>query len=242
MTKSIYRASLSRVALIGLTLALSACGSTESQPKPQAATLTIFVDSSASTAFISSPAYADAAIRRVGEAVMRQKLGDSVRIVNFGERSIDNAVDVFAETSGYSNRLPALRKHVTAKLKQVMDSNRQSGGQHATNISFSIENAHLTCTPDSRVVILSDGIAEDETYSVSRALITDEPVRLPKPAAPYLKNCAVEMIGIGIAPISSGQSVEVIRNDQLQRLKAGWSDYLSQAGVRPQDMSFISLL
>lgn len=208
----------------------------------QAAVDTIAFDGSSSTAFIASPAYGDAAIRRVSDLVKRQQLGDGVRIMAFGSRTSDNAVNVLSANSGYALRIPAMRKDVEARLAQMMAQARQRGGDSSTNILYALENAHVACTPRSRLVILSDGIEASESYSAASALSAGQPVQLPPPASPYLKGCAVEFIGIGVAPMGDGMDAETLPNAQLQALISGWRTYFEAAGVQPGDMTFTSIL
>src|ERR1700736_1919665 len=96
MTTVSWIKTLLVIILTGLSLALGGCQETtpkQGQTVPEAAVVTTFVDESASTAFITSPAYSDAAIKRVGQIVTRQQLGDEFRIVSFGSRTTDHALD-----------------------------------------------------------------------------------------------------------------------------------------------------
>ncbi|ESQ82999.1 hypothetical protein ABENE_20540 [Asticcacaulis benevestitus DSM 16100 = ATCC BAA-896] len=232
--------------MLPLTIALSACsgahGTTDTTVKPQAAELSIFVDGSRSTAFISSPAYADAAVSRTGDRVMQLKLGDSARIVSFGTRTTDNAIPALSIKSGYSMRLPAMRKHVEQALRDLMVRNRASGGQGSTDLTYSLENAAIHCTPHSHVAILTDGVAEAEGFSTSKALATGKPVHLPLPATAFMTGCSIEMIGIGMAPSGKGETAQTLPNDQVRRLEAGWAEYFKAAGVKPEDIRFASIL
>ena len=245
MTRVILTKAVPGFVLTGLAICLAGCNSTDATVEPlvrQAAEMTVMLDASASTAFIASPSYAEASVKRVGEATMRQELGDSFRIMNFGDRSAGNGVAIFKVKSGYAKRLPTVRRDMEAALQDQMAKNRQRGGDGSTNITFSLENAGIRCTPRSVVVVLTDGIAEDERFSATKALKAGQPVNLPPPASPFLRGCSVEMIGVGMAPAGIGQSAQTLPNDQVQHLIAGWREYLSAAGVRPEDMVFTSLL
>lgn len=245
MTRIPYSKPVGGLVLATLVAALGGCDAADAPkdgPLPQAAALTVLVDGSASTAFIASPAYGDAAVRRVGEAVTRQALGDRFRIVGFGSRQVENGVNVLTEESGYANRLPAVRGQVENSLRDLLAHNRQSGGQGSTNILYALENANPTCTPRSRIVILSDGIEDSETYSVNRVLAAGQPVRLPAPNTPYLRGCLVEFVGIGMAPQMGHGIAETLSNDQLKALTAGWRNYFIAAGVKPDAIRFTSIL
>lgn len=235
-----------RFAMFLAMLSLAGCGQGGNNPAgttPQAAVTTIGFDVSASTAFIKHPPYGDAAIRRVGEALREQQLGDKVRVLTMGSRTNDRAVQALALASDRRLRLPALHRQVEARLSELLAENRQTGGDGSTNILFALENAQPECTPRSKVVIVSDGIEESESYSVGAALASGQPVQLPPPSRRYLDGCEVEFIGIGIAaPTVNGQSLETLPNAQLQALIAGWRDYLVAAGASPAAIRFTSIL
>jgi hypothetical protein len=232
--------------IAALSLATAGCGETEKEaaaPTPQAAVVTIGFDVSGSTANIKSPSYGDAAIKRVGDAVMGQILGDKFRVVAIGSRTNNRAVQALSLASDRRLRLPAVRTQVEARLTELLAENRQNGGDGSTNILFALENAHPECTPRSEVVIVSDGMEDSESYSVAAALAAGQPVQLPPPSQRYLTGCAIEFIGIGIAaPTVNGQSQETLPNAQLQALIAGWRDYLVAAGVEPDAIRFTSIL
>lgn len=234
--------ALRQSALAALLLAVTGCGPSAAEsdkPKPQAGVDTIFADVSKSTDFINAPAYADAAIQRVGQDVMHGHLGDRVRIVAVGNRSADNAVDVLDERSGYKDRLPAVRKHVEAALTALYDRSRRTGGDGSTNILYALEEAHVECSPNSRIKILSDGIAEDERFSAGKALAAGQPVRLPPPSTPFLKGCgSIEFIGIGMA----SQGGQTMSEDRREALIAGWRAYLGAAGMPWSSIQFTSIL
>ncbi|MFZ5746914.1 MAG: hypothetical protein ACOY45_04565 [Pseudomonadota bacterium] len=232
-------AILSVAALGGCQQATSA----PDQPAPQAAVVTVFYDGSSSTAFVASPAYAEAAVKKVGQAVMDQRLGDEFRIVPFGSRTTDRSVAALSIASGYKLRLASARKQVESSLSGLLEQDRQTGGDGTTNLLYSLENAHPTCTSRSRIIILSDGIEESEAYSAGRALMAGRPVHLPSPGSAYLKGCSVMFIGIGVSPMGgSGQTAETLPSKQLASLISGWRIYLESAGVSPADMSFTSIL
>jgi len=232
-------------ALLPLVVILAGCSShaaRDEQPKSQAAEVTIKVDGSGSTALIAAPAYADAIVRRAGDEVMRAQLGDSVRITNFGDRRVDNAVPVLSLKSGYRLRLPALRKQVEASLADLMAKNRASGGQGQTDIVYSLSTSNITCTPRSKIVILSDMIQHDAKVDLGRDLAEGKALSLPKPASPFLTGCSVVVLGIGMAPFGGAKNAQTLPADQVQKLTAVWRDYFEAAGVRPEDMSFTSAL
>jgi hypothetical protein len=226
-----------------LGLALAGCHSPPSanRPPPQAAVMTVLVDSSSSTAFISSESYGDAATKRVGALVLAQQLGDEFRIVPFGSRTTDRALDAFSEASGYKRRLPAIRKDLEASLAELLAANRKGGGDGSTNLLFTLQNGGLSCTPRSRIVILSDGIEASETYAVAPSLAANKAVHLPAPSTPFLKGCSITFIGIGISPMGDGQA-ETLPDAQLKALIAGWREYFQAAGVAPADIQFQSIL
>lgn len=235
------------LALTSLALSLSACSGNEgdrsSPTAQQPATATILVDTSASTPFMASPAYSDAAIQRVGKAVAALHLGDKARIVAFGSRTTDHAVDVFAEGSGYKRHVPVLGKHVETALRDLLANARAGGGDGSTNIIYALENANVECTPRSRVIVLSDGIEHSDAAQLDRALAHDAPLHLPNPATPILNGgCSVEMIGIGVSPAGVGARAETLPGAQLQSLVAAWRDWFAAAGLGQNDMTFTSIL
>lgn len=233
------------LALTSLALTLSACSGNRSNQgtAQQPATATILVDTSASTPFMASPTYSDAAIRRVGKAVAALHLGDKARIVAFGSRTTDHAVNVFAEGSGYKRHVPVLGKHVEAALRDLLANARAGGGDGSTNIIYTLENANVECTPRSRVIILTDGIEHSDAAEFDRALASKRPLRLPHPVTPFLSGgCSVEMVGIGVSPTGAGTEAETLPNTQLQSLVAAWRDWFTAAGLGQNDLIFTSIL
>lgn len=230
--------------LAGISLTAAGCQESGAPAvKPQAAVVTTFADLSASTAFVASPAYADAAIKQVGKAVMKQQLGDAFRVVPIGSRSVERAVDALSVSTDRKFRLAAARKRVEASLNELIESGRQNGGDGTTNILYTLENAQPRCTPRSKIIVLSDGIEDSEGYSVNQALALGKPVRLPPPSHPYLKGCSIEFVGIGITPQAmNGMTAETLPNDKLQALIGAWREYFAAAGVSPGDMNFTSIL
>ena len=228
-----------------LALGLSGCFGTGHPaatrlPKSQAAELSIFLDSSGSTELISSPPYASAVISRASGEVMRLRLGDSVRVVSFGTRSADNAVDVLAIQSGYTMRLPAVRKRVEDALNGLVARNRATGGQSATDLTYALEQSAIRCSPGGRVVVLTDGLLENEQYSASKALSEGKAVHFPPPLTPYLSGgCSVEVLGVGMAP-GAGRNAQTLPNDQMRNLEAGLREYFRTAGAT--DITFASVL
>jgi len=232
-------------ALLPLAVALAGCSGNaarDKQLKPQAAEVTFEVDASGSTALIASPLYADAVVRRAGDEVMQTQLGDSVRVINFGDRRVDNAVPVLSLKSGYRMRLPAVRKQLEASLTGLMTKNRAAGGQGETDLIYSLSASGITCTPRSRIVILSDMLQHDARYDLGRDLAEAKPLSLPKPPTRFLTGCSVSVVGIGMAPTGGGKDAQTLPADQVQKLTAAWRDYFEAAGVRPEDMRFTSVL
>jgi hypothetical protein len=225
-------------------LALSGCNSTEpadTKLKPQAATMTVFADLSGSTVFMGSPSYTSGAVAHIGEDIQKQPLGTRFRVLSLGSLTADNAVDVLSVSSDYQNRIPAVRKQVTGALGDLFERNRLTGGQGGTNITYALTNAHPSCTPGSRVVILSDGVEESASYSVSRALSAGQPVNLPAPAGPILKACSVAFVGLGMMSTTGG-ATQSLPDAQLQALTAGWRAWFAAAGVQPDDVTFTTIL
>lgn len=240
------RKTLTGFALVGLALAVGGCRDTQAatdQPKPQAAVTTIAADVSGSTAFINAPDYRNAAVAQVGTMVAKQKLGDAFRIIAFGSRTTDRAVDLLSVSSGYKRRLPAVRKQIEAALRELFETSHKAGGDGTTNLLYTLENAQPVCTPRSRVVILSDGIEDSDGYSASAALAAGKPVQLPGPATPsYLKGCSITFIGIGVAPLAKQSGAETLPSAQVDALTTGWREYFEKAGVNPADIRFQSIL
>lgn len=234
------------LAMIG-TLLLGGCNrgnSGSTHASAQAGAMTIEADISASTPFMASEAYSEGAIRRVGEAVMKQRLGDRFRIVPIGSRTVDNSIDTLAISSGYKLHLPVARRRVEDALRGLFARNRQTGGEASTNLLYSLENSRPTCNPGSAVYILSDGIESNREVDIARSLASGQPVNLPPPSSAFLHGgCAVWFIGIGASPsLSGGSEVQTLPNSQLQALKAAWRAWLVAAGVAPENIHFETIL
>ena len=118
--------------------------------------------------------------------------------------------------------------------------NRATGGQSGTDMTYALEQSAIHCgSPRDHVVILSDGLVENEQFSATKALASGQPLHLPPPSSAYLTGCSVEMLGVGMAP-GIGQNTQTLPNDQVLRLETGLREYFKAAGAR--DVRFASML
>lgn len=206
--------------------------------------VTVAADISASTPFMASPAYTDAAVKRVGEAVMKQRPGDRFRIVPIGDRSVENSIQTFAMASSQKVHLRTVQKRMEAALTDLFAQQRRQGGNGSTNLLYGLQNSHPLCNAGSVLFVFSDGMEASSEANVGAALATGEPVKLPEPSQPFLKGgCSIWMIGIGVAaPSGNGTSVQTLPDDQLQRLTTAWRSWFLAAGASPDRVHFEAIL
>ncbi len=238
-----------RSSLTGALLMLSACGHSSGVPQQgeaaqsKAAVLTVFIDVSGSAALIKQPDFANRMIERVGEEISNLELGDKIRILTLGDRSADHSFSQLEIETGIGTRLPAARASVELKIRQIIGQSIRTGGDRSTNILSAMEGAQPECTPRSTVMVVGDGIEDSDTYSVTKALRSDQPIDLPTAAHPYLRGCRIAMLGIGIAAEpGNGIGSKPLGSHQLATLTEGWSRYLQSAGASATDLRFTSII
>jgi len=239
------RKSILVPALAG-TLILGGChASDDRRASPeQAGVITVEADISLSSPFILSKPYTDAAVKRVGEAVLNQRPGDRVRIVPVGSRSVENAVDAFAMASSQKVHGRAVKKRTEAALADLFASARKAGGNGNTNIVYTIVNSHPVCNPGSSIYVLSDMIESTAEHDIGKDLAAERPIELSKPSEPVFSGgCSIWVIGIGASPATGGgKDPETLPADQLDALKSAWLAWFVAAGADPAKVHFETIL
>jgi hypothetical protein len=230
--------------LTPLCLGLAACSSPEpmpSAPKKQAAHLTVIADVSISSETMTANAYGQAVQKRVGEAVSKMRLGDSITVVEVGARSSDRAVSHPTIVTDNRLRLPAARKLVLKQMQEITARLTSEGADRGSKLLLALES-NLICTPGSKILVLSDGIEEGGAYSVGDALAASKPIELPPPAGPILRGCSVQFLGFGVTKNAIGDGAQVLLDSYLVSLRRGWTNYLRSAGVNPADITFTTVM
>ena len=62
------------------------------------------------------------------------------------------------------------------------------------------------------------------------------------PSGRQLAGCRVRFIGFGITTDTASQESQLLPSKQLAALRLGWMTYLQAAGVRADDVEFVSTL
>ncbi len=238
------------VPVLAGTLVLGGChGGRNSANSPSSGKepggITVEADVSDSTPFMTSPDYTDAAVKRVGEAVLKQRLGDRFRIVPIGDRSVANSIASFALVSGQRTHLSTVRKRMEAALTGLFAEQRSRGGNGSTNILYALQNSHPLCSSGSAIYILSDGIEASSEANIGAALAAGKPIKLPEPSEQFLKGggCSITMIGIGVtSPAGGGTNVQMLPDAQLDSLKSAWRSWFVSAGADPANVHFETIL
>jgi len=227
--------------LMPFTLALAACsGSAPSGDKQHAAALYVLVDVSSSSAAQGDDAFGKGVRNRVGDAVEKLKLGDSITVYELGSRTADRFVSHPTIASGYKLHLKAAGKQVVQQMQDIAAIYRAKGGDGGTNLLLTLQNLQPDCASGrSTILIVSDGVEESEAYSVSRPLATGKPVNLPSPSGPILQGCRVVFLGFGVSADASGTG-QVLPDTMLNALRKGWEKYLKEAGA--SEVTFTSLI
>jgi|GEM_PF-3882396 len=231
-------------ALLPFLAALGACsGAGAVHHATPSAHLAFVMDTSASVETPDDSRFGQAELRRIGAAVDAMKLGDRITVYEAGAKSAERAAAHPAIITGYKLQLARARTKVLQQVREIADSYRQTGGDGATNLLFTLENLHADCASGrSKIVLISDGVEDSDAYSASAALNADKSVDLPAPQqSGYLTGCSVEFLGFGVSKDASG-SAQVLPDRQLRALRQGWVNYLKAAGVASDAMSFASIL
>lgn len=206
--------------------------------------ITVAADVSKSTPFLASPAYTDAAVQRLGEAVLKQRPGDRFRIVAIGDRSVDNSIGSFSMASGQRIHLRTVRSRMEAALTDLYAKQRYLGGNASTNLLYGLQNSHPLCNAGSAIYVFSDGLEASSEANVGAALATGKPITLPEPGEPFLKGgCSIWMIGIGVSSATSaGTTMQTLPDAQLQTLTSAWRSWFVAAGADPAKVHFETIL
>ncbi len=227
-------------------LTLAACsGSAPSEaPKaPQfAANLYVLDDVSGSSAVQGDDVVGKAVRARIGDAVKAMSLGDSTTIVEVGSLSAERFVTHPTVTTNAQMRQSAAARKVTAQLEDIAAKHRANGGDGGTHLTMALANLQPDCRSGRSVIkIVSDGLEQSHAYSAVAAINAGKPIVLPSPSGASLKNCKIEFLGFGMA-IDSAGTAALLPEAQLRSLRDGWVQWLSAAGVAPEDIVFTSLL
>jgi hypothetical protein len=186
---------------------------------------------------------AQAIERVIGDGMKRSiRLGDSIAYYELGSLDANRMVAKVNIVTDYSLRVAAAE----AKLVQAMrDSDarlKASGGDSATNLLASVEAIQPKCSNRSTVTFISDGL-ESGNYSAERSLAAGDAVYFGEPlSGRQLAGCRIRFVGFGITTNTAMQESQLLPSKQLAALRLGWMTYLQAAGVRAEDVEFISTL
>jgi hypothetical protein len=200
-------------------------------------------DTSVSTATQIDPAVAQAVDRLIGDDLSRTvQLGDSIAVYDMGARSAERMVATLNITTDYSLRIPAAKAKVIDALHASAARFQRDGGDGDTNVLLTIEAVRPNCTRRSTITIIGDGV-ESGDYSAAGALALDAPVNLPAPSSDsLLAGCKIRFVGFGLTANPATGKAELLPAKPLAMLRLGWMRYMTQAGVMPDDVEFISTL
>jgi hypothetical protein len=207
------------------------------------AELVVITDTSLSVQTPGDGPYGKAELQRVGDVVDQMALGDTITVFEAGAKSADRAVAHPTIVTGYKLRMVTARAMTFRQLEEIGASYRQHGGDGATNLLFTLENAHVDCSSGrSKVILISDGVEDSDAYSASAALRAGKAVELPSPPpGRKLEGCSVTFLGFGVSKDGNG-SAQILPARQLEALRQGWTAYLAAAGVKPGDIDFASII
>ena len=235
-------------ALLPIVATLAACSAEPETPKQsgaqsQSAHHYYLNDTSVSTATQIDPAVAQAVERFIGADMdANVQLGDSVTVYETGARSAERMVAKLHLVTDYAQRVPVAKTKVMEALRASAARVQREGGDGDTNLLLTVEAIRPNCTSRSTITFIGDGV-ESGDYSAAGALALDAPVNLPAPSSDsLLAGCKVRFVGFGLTGNSATGTAELLPAKPLAMLRLGWMRYLTQAGVRPEDVEFISTL
>ncbi|WP_408591824.1 hypothetical protein [Novosphingobium sp.] len=234
--------------LLPLTIALAACSGAAPQSSApvqgKAAHYTYIMDVSLSPATITDPAITRAVERRIGADMKRDaKLGDVFSVFEAGSADAARMVGHTPIVSGYNLRLAAAHAKLVGQLQEIAGRFHDHGGDNATHLTEALEAIQPDCASGrDELTLITDGVEESGTYSAARALALGKPVHLPDPSGRFLAGChRITFLGFGLTDDGAGHE-RLLPSGQLAALRQGWLDYLTQAGVRAEDVHFVSAL
>jgi hypothetical protein len=221
-----------------LSLALAACGR---EPPPPMAELSIFADVSKSSALVNADEALDQADQVISRELGEMMTGDRITLHVIGEARLELALGVEAIQTGVDLKISSAGPKVSGRLRQIVGTYRNSGGEEFTNIVRTLSVATPLCTPRSRILIFSDGVEDGQEYSAQQALKTGQPIVLPAPPSnTALAGCKIIWVGMGNTVFNPATSTgELMNLSQVQALRSAWTKYLEAAGVEAGDISFI---
>lgn len=235
-------------ALLPIVATLAACSAEPETPKQtgaqaQPANHYYLNDTSVSTATQIDPAVAQAVERFIGADMNANvQLGDSVTVYETGARSAERMVAKLHLVTDYAQRVPVAKTKLMEALRASAARVQREGGDGDTNLLLTAEAIPFNCTPRSTITFITDGV-ESGDYSAAGALALEAPVNLPPPSRDsLLSGCKVRFVGFGLTGNSATGTAELLPAKPLAMLRLGWMRFLTQAGVMPQDVEFISTL
>lgn len=201
-------------------------------------------DISSSTATQLDPVVAKAVEKFIGDDMNQNlQLGDAVMVYDTGAAAAERMVATVNLVTDYNLRVPAAKAKVMAGLHASAARFQADKGDGGTNLLLSIGAIRPKCTPRSTVTFITDGLEESVSYSTTNALNAGQAVNLPPPANPkLLAGCKIRMVGVGMTADAFSSKAQVLPEKQRAMLELGWMRYLTQAGVRPEDVEFVSTL
>lgn len=235
-------------ALLPIVATLAACSAEPETPKQtgahaQPAHHYYLNDTSVSTATQIDPAVAQAVERFIGADMdANVQLGDSITFYETGAISAERMVAKLHLVTDYAQRVPVAKTKVIEAQRASAARVQSEGGDGDTNLLLTAEAIPFICTPRSTITFITDGV-ESGDYSAAGALALDAPVNLPPPTSDsLLAGCKIRFVGFGLTANAATGKAELLPAKPLAMLRLGWMRFLTQAGVMPQDVEFISTL
>jgi len=235
------------VFLLPILAAVTACSGSSPEPSPASgkpAHLVYIIDGSTSPATINDATVMRAAEDRVGEEMKRDaQLGDTLIVFQVGSTDASRMVSYPAIHTGYNLRLPAAHARLVGQMNEIAARFRDQGGDTSTHLIESLEAIRPECASGRDVItMLTDGVEESDSYSAATVLSAGKPVNLPSPPGRYLAGChKVILLGFGLSvDLSAGGRPQLLPARSLAALRQGWLNYLTAAGMRAQDVEFVS--
>lgn len=201
-------------------------------------------DISGSTATQIDPVVVQAVDRFIGDDMANTvQLGDSVIVFDTGAAAAERMVARVSLITDYGLRVPAAKAKVMAAIRASAARFQKEGGDSGTNLIQSLEAIRPKCSPRSTVTLITDGMEESSRYSTSGALNAGQAVNLPPPSnSKLLAGCKIRFVGFGLTADSTSSKAQLLPAKHLAMLELGWMRFLTQSGVRPEDVEFVSTL
>lgn len=185
----------------------------------EARVLTIVIDLSSSSPYLSAPKFSDLAAAAAAKRVEQMALGDMIRVKTFGDVGGNNLgqFEVRIDRRHRAAQVADAIRALLAGLPKTLIS-----PQSSTHLIALLEFQNFACAEQSQILIFTDGIESSESLDAKHFI---RGASLPAAEVNVLKGCQVTMIGLGQAAEGS------LSPSQIKHIRSAWTTWMQQSGA-----------